>query len=364
MTAKSPNYWEYIRVEELLALQGGLEDSENELGNDEVLFITVHQVYELWFKLILRELTSMRNLLARPVDEEQMAGAVRSARRVSVLVHRCVAQFDVIETLTTREYLSFRDKLMPASGFQSAQMRQIEILMGLPDDERLGLGLGGSYIDALRAHDGSDSPAGARVRRQLEDKPSLLAAFEDWLYRTPIHGTAADTPEGQAALESFVSDYVHAHAAEVDVSCAHAKHLAHSAADVAALDKRYAGEKRALGEFLQAGGDARRRRMRAALLFLVTYQDLPLLSWPNALLDAVNELEQRFVIFRQRHARMVERVIGRRTGTGGSSGVDYLDQTGLHYRVFKDLWAVRTFQIRKQAAPPLEGAAYYGFQAP
>ena len=68
------------------------------------------------------------------------------------------------------------------------------------------------------------------------------------------------------------------------------------------------------------------------------------------------------VIFRQRHARMVERVLGRRTGTGGSSGVDYLDETVRNYRVFRDLWAVRAYQIRRDAAPKLENLSFYDFQ--
>ena len=73
--------------------------------------------------------------------------------------------------------------------------------------------------------------------------------------------------------------------------------------------------------------------------------------------------EQAFVIFRQRHARMVERVIGRRTGTGGSAGVDYLDQTALRYRIFRDVWAVRTLLVQKTELPPLENAELYGFRA-
>jgi tryptophan 2,3-dioxygenase len=79
-------------------------------------------------------------------------------------------------------------------------------------------------------------------------------------------------------------------------------------------------------------------------------------------LDSIVEVEQAFVIFRQRHARMVERMIGRRTGTGGSAGVDYLDQTALRYRVFRDLWAVRTLQVPRSSAPGLENAAFYGFR--
>jgi tryptophan 2,3-dioxygenase len=98
------------------------------------------------------------------------------------------------------------------------------------------------------------------------------------------------------------------------------------------------------------------------MLFIETYRELPLLAWPREVLDGLVELEQLFVIFRQRHARMVERVIGRRTGTGGSAGVDYLDATALQYRIFRDLWAIRTLQIRRAAAPALKHPEFYDFR--
>jgi tryptophan 2,3-dioxygenase len=98
------------------------------------------------------------------------------------------------------------------------------------------------------------------------------------------------------------------------------------------------------------------------MVFIETYRELPLLAWPREVLDGLVEVEQLFVVWRQRHARMVERVIGRRTGTGGSAGVDYLDQTALRYRVFRDLWAVRTLQIPLDAAPALANAAFYDFR--
>jgi len=82
------------------------------------------------------------------------------------IYRRCVDHFEVVETLSTRQYLSFRDKLTPASGFQSAQMRQIEIVLGLEDSQRVGLETGESYLDALRAHDGSESPAWRRVQAE------------------------------------------------------------------------------------------------------------------------------------------------------------------------------------------------------
>ena len=101
-------------------------------------------------------------------------------------------------------------------------------------------------------------------------------------------------------------------------------------------------------------------RDAVALLFIESYRELPLLAWPRTLVDMVVELEELMVLWRTRHARMVERVIGRRVGTGGSSGVDYLDQT-TKIRVFTELWTVRTLLLPKPALPPLRDAGAYGF---
>ena len=364
--SRSPNYWEYIRVEELLGLQGGLEDDEGRLTNDEVLFITVHQVYELWFKLILRELRSMRDLFGgETVAEQELSDAAGSLRRVVAVLRRCVDHFEVMETLPTREYLAFRDKLMPASGFQSAQLRQIEILMGLDEAQRIPLGLDESYVEALRSHDGRESPALARVRAQLADHPSLKTAIENWLVRTPIDGVGPEDPEAEARLAEFIEEFAAAHAGEMEKACALALSRTHGEADRERLRARYEDEKAGLRRFLtppESEGGARRRRIRSAVLFITTYRELPLLAWPRELLNGLLEMEQVFLIFRQRHARMVERIIGRRTGTGGSAGVEYLDQTALRYRVFGDLWACRTLQVPKRAVPPLRNPEFYGFR--
>ena len=101
-------------------------------------------------------------------------------------------------------------------------------------------------------------------------------------------------------------------------------------------------------------------RSRAGLLFIESYRDLPLLSWPRRLIDSFVELEQAMLLFRSHHARMVERMIGRRMGTGGSSGVDYLDAT-TKYRVFVDLWAVRTLLVKREGLPKVADAEFYGF---
>src|SRR5262249_29522232 len=134
MARKPTAYWDYIKVEELLALQGGLEPTDATLANDEVMFIVAHQVDELWFKLILREMVSVRDLFAQPhVPEQSLSWGVRGIRRMEVLLELVSSHFQLLETMTTRDYLAFRDKLNPASGFQSAQMREIEILVGLAE---------------------------------------------------------------------------------------------------------------------------------------------------------------------------------------------------------------------------------------
>lgn len=372
MKAEPTSYWDYIRVEELLSLQQGLAASDDDLENEEILFITVHQVYELWFKVVIRDLQSARDLFTAPrVAEQELSGAVERLRRIATILKLATEHFAVVETLGTRAYLAFRDKLMPASGFQSAQLRQIEILFGLDDADRIPLGPIGSHLTALRAPGGGSSSALERVQRTMADTPTLKVAVESWLARTPIDAVSGEGDSVESDHEGFVTRYLEAHAGVVAASCTHAQSVAESASRSVEEEKErlagvYERERAGVEAFLRPAdeeGGAELGRVRAAIVFLETYRDLPLLAWPREVLAAVIEVEQAFVIFRQRHARMVERVIGRRTGTGGSAGVDYLDQTALKYRIFRDIWAVRTMLLPEDATPPLRDAGFYGFEA-
>lgn len=365
---KPTAYWEYIKVEELLSLQGGLERDDSQLSNDEVMFITIHQIEELWMKLALRELVSARDLFVRvPVPEQALASAVRGIHRMTELFRFAGEHFALMETMTTRDYLAFRDKLNPASGFQSAQMREIEILAGLPEGDRIPLGHEKSYMVMLRNHDGSPSSASQRVEARLADKPTLREAIDEWLYRTPIQGSTPDKEEDEARVRAFIDAYCAAHRSSAEQALALALSSALNDGDRARLEARYAREVASARAFLLAEEledereRARRARIRAALVFIESYRELPLLAWPRAVIDGIVAFEQAFVLFRQRHARMVERVIGRRTGTGGSAGVDYLDQTALRYRIFRDVWAVRTLLVQQSALPPVENASLYDF---
>jgi tryptophan 2,3-dioxygenase len=367
MADKPTPYWDYIKVESLLSLQTGIGGAEGDLSNDEVMFVVVHQIDELWFKLILREMVAVRNLFARaPVPEQALASAVRGIRRMEAILQQLAAHFALMETMTTRDYLGFRDKLTGASGFQSAQMREIEILMGLAEVERVPLGPEGSYLTALEEADGTESPALRRVRARLKDQPSLREAVLEWVHRTPIQGSTPSQPDDAARVRAFAEAYLGTQRAAVERGLERALAQPMTEHDRERLQKRAAAETASARAYLLADDAseqtrARMSRIRCALVFIESYRELPLLAWPREVIDGLTSFEQAFVIFRQRHARMVERMIGRRTGTGGSAGVDYLDTTALRYRVFRELWAVRTLLVRAQDLPRLENPELYGF---
>jgi tryptophan 2,3-dioxygenase len=365
-----PSYWDYIRVEPLLGLQGGLDGDESRLGDDEVRFIVVHQIDELWFKLALRELQSARDLFRQPrVPETALSSACAGLDRIAMIFRLAAQHFELIETMRTRDYLAFRDKLFPASGFQSAQLREIEILLGLEDSDRIPFGHETSYRDALRGPAGAASPAAARVERRLADRPTLKEAVYAWLARTPIDASMPGSAGDDATVGAFLEEFLAGHRRGIERRIAQAGVQAVTAADRARLAERYEREFASAATFLRAGDvadpgtRARTRRLRAALLFIDGNRQLPLLSWPGEVIDRLVAVEQSMLVFRQRHARMVERVIGRRTGTGGSDGVEYLDRTALAYRVFKELWATRTLLLEAGQAPRVEHPDYYELRA-
>jgi tryptophan 2,3-dioxygenase len=361
------NYWDYIRVEDLLALQQGVDGDESRLTDDEVRFIVIHQIDELWFKLVLRELATARALFARPlVPEDALAGAVLSLQRVAICFDLAGQHFRLMETMRTQDYLTFRDKLNPASGFQSAQMREIEVLLGLPDEDRIPFGNEGSYLDALKSHDGSPSPAYARVQKRRAESPTLRAAVGDWLWRTPIQGSTPNDAGDREVVDRYAQAYLAGHERLCDRALEHAVAAqALASSDKERLRQRYRaqleGARRHLAaEDVPAPERDRVRRLRLAILFVDSNRTLPLLSWPGQVIDGLIACEQAMLVFRQRHARMVERVIGRRVGTGGSDGVAYLDQTALRYRVFPEIWAARTLLLPQELCPPVENEHYYG----
>src|SRR5689334_12355555 len=157
------SYDSYLRIPQLLELQQGLTQA-----HDELLFIVVHQVYELWFKVLIDELESVRTA----IEAEELRAARHLLSRVKVIEALLVEQVAVLETMAPQDFLTFRSELAPASGFQSAQFREIEFLSGLKD---------AGYVKAL---DG-DADARARLQQRLNE-PSLLDVFTVLLERRGV----------------------------------------------------------------------------------------------------------------------------------------------------------------------------------
>ncbi len=335
-------YGRYLSLDKILNAQNppGPDGKPRELAHhDEMLFVIIHQVYELWFKQIIHELTYVRDMLAASeVPETNVPRIVKALRRVQEIFRIAVSQLAVLETMSALDFLAFRDQLGSASGFQSPQFRMLEILSGLQDENR--------YEYAGHSFERRFPPDQVAQFNELRKTPSLRESMESWLDRTPIE-------------EKFRETYMDAFGRYVDDQ----KQLQGSNPELGDEDRaraiaRLDAYRVACEKFL--GGEHGRRN--AACLFIHTYKDEPLLHWPNRLLDGLLEFEAQLRLWRFRHARMVERMIGLRVGTGGSSGVEYLDATaGERYRIFTPILEARSFLLPRVMLPDLKNPERYGF---
>ncbi len=170
-------YVSYLALDELLAAQRPRSDE-----HDEMLFIVVHQVYELWFKQLLHELARVRSTLA----DGEAAHALHSLRRVLTILKVVVAQIDVLETMTPRQFLSFRARLEAASGFQSAQFREIEATLPTLFDALLtylassGYEVASGGVQAVLVQVYRDDEVAAQLCERLVD---LDEGLQEWRYR-------------------------------------------------------------------------------------------------------------------------------------------------------------------------------------
>jgi len=341
------DYGEYLQLGKLLASQAPKSAEAGAPAHDEMLFIVVHQAYELWFKQILHELDSVMALFRHDsVDERSVGVAVARLERVVEIQKVLLDQLRVLETMTPLDFLEFRDLLVPASGFQSVQFRLIENRLGLRRNARVPL---------------ERSPASARMSsgqvealRRSEGEPSLFTLVERWLERTPfleLPGFAFWEQYDAAVKRMLAADRatIEAHptlsAPERD---AQLRELERTAASFAAVIDETAHEK------LREAGERRlSHRATRAALFIHLYRDQPILHLPYRLLTTLVDVDELLATWRYRHALMVHRMIGTKIGTGGSSGHHYLLSTVERNKVFSDLFNLSTFLISRSALPVL-----------
>jgi tryptophan 2,3-dioxygenase len=280
MTTQSPlvpsadqlTYGSYLRVPELIALQ---QPQSAPPHHDELLFIIIHQTFELWFKQLLHELNAVVVNLrdaaqishAEAEHHDAVYEAARLLRRCTEIARVLVEQFTILETMLPTHFLAFRSKLRPASGFQSEQFRELEFLCGLKDEKM------------LRHHEAAPTLY-AQLERRLRE-PSLRDVFFEALT--------------------------------------------------------------ALGVMppLTAPADEEERYKARAQAILAVYRDeRGHRAWIDVC-ERLTEFDELIVSWRLRHIQMIERTIGVRLGTGGSSGASYLKVT-LDKKFFPELWEART----------------------
>ena len=257
---RAVTYGSYLKVDELLSLQQPRSEGPE---HDEMLFIVIHQVYELWFKQLLHEFDRVMHLLT--TDDTHRSS--HTLKRILTILKVMVAQLDILETMTPLEFLSFRARLEAASGFQSDQFRQIEFVLGVKSDKSV-----------------ARFPAASRARTALErrfDEPTLWDAFLRYLsregYPVPAEQLQRDVrarPESSAEVQAILVDVY------------------------------------------------RRDSKNAELC------------------ERLVDLDEGVQEWRYRHVKMVERTIGTKAGTGGSSGAEYLRNT-VGRNLFPDLWEIR-----------------------
>ncbi len=256
---KALNYNSYLKVDELLSLQVPLSNGPE---HDELLFIVIHQTYELWFKELIHEFKAAQDCL-KGGDTHR---ALSILGRIRTILKICVAQIDILETMTPLQFNSFRDRLGESSGFQSAQFREVEAILGRRDKK-------------------------AAAHLLTEDRNRV----ESWM--------------ASPSLWDSVLQYVTTRGFNIPQEI---------------LNRDFAQHYSPNKEVQVALIELHRADPEAALVC-------------ERLVDIDEGLQE----WRYRHVKMVERTIGKKSGTGGSSGSDYLRET-LFHPVFPDLWEIRS----------------------
>lgn len=341
-------YGEYLMLDKILNSQRMLSAQSDKPVHDEHLFIVTHQAYELWFKQIIFELDSIRNLFTMTnLEETQTLEILKRLQRVVLILKVLVDQVMILETMTPLDFMEFRGYLRPASGFQSLQFRLLENKLGVRKEHRV------KYNQDYNTVFGNDENAKNLIGNS-EKEPALSDLVQRWLERTP--GLELDGfnfwGKYKEAVECLLkTDKADAEAEENErirkyklKDVEQRQEIFESIFDPSvheALIKR--GERRFSHKALQGA------------IMITFYRDEPRFSQPHQILTLLMDIDSLITKWRYNHVLMVQRMIGStQLGTGGSSGYQYLRSTlSDRYKVFVDLFNLSTFLIPRSYIPPL-----------
>lgn len=341
-------YGDYLKLNELLGAQTPLSKEHGAESHDETLFIIVHQVYELWFKQILKEFDSCLEIFSQDfVDEKDLSISVARLERVTKIQGLLVTQLEVMETMTPMDFLEFRDLLVPASGFQSAQFREIEIKMGLGTNSRANVDRE-YFLGRLNEEDKSKLVT-------LDKAPSLLTQIEGWLERLPFtfQGDFNFWEAYESSVQSMLAEdkkIIEKNFANLDEK---QKNMQLSMLDSTVQTFESILDEKIHNKFIESKDRKLSHKATLNALFILLYRDEPILQIPHRLLNTLMDIDENFTTWRYRHALMVHRLLGTKIGTGGSSGHEYLKMAAENNRVYIDLFNLSTYIIPRTLLPEL-----------
>lgn len=346
---KKPTYYgDYLQLNKLLDAQYCLSKDHGEEAHDEMLFILVHQVYELWFKQIIHEIKSSQDFLSAPkVDNKQLSVAVARLERIKKIQALLLEQLGVMETMTPMDFLEFRDLLVPASGFQSVQFREIEVRMGLRTHQRKEVDRE-YFLGRLKPHD-------QEKILKVEKEKSLFELVELWLERMPFTklGDFDFWKDYQASVEQMLEkDQKVIEQNFANLSPENQQAQLENLKQTKEMFLSIVDEEKYEKYTSKEGQHFSLRALQNAL-FIFLYRGEPLLNLPFSFLTNLMDIDEAFTTWRYRHALMAQRMLGTKIGTGGSSGHEYLKNATENNRVFVDLFNLSTFLIPRNLLPKL-----------
>jgi len=343
-------YRDYLELDKILNAQHPESTKAgNEIAHDEMLFIIIHQAYELWFKQILFELDFVMGIFKKEKidDNSEDLNLVRHRlNRIIKIIELLNQQVSILDTMTPLDFLEFRNLLMPASGFQSVQFRLMEARLGLNMDNRYDK----DYYK--RTNEGGFETKDFELINKIETDETLLHLINNWLERMPFfenefwkdYQTQFTTVEN---IHPFWSDYKIIYKSGL---------TQRETTKIKDFDFIFFEEKNDFTdeEAKQIKPTLSSSAMKAAL-FIMLYRDFPAFQTSYQILDALIEIDHQLATWRHKHLVMVRRMIGMRMGTGNTRGRGYLEGALNHHYVFRDLAGLSTFLIERKKLPRLPG---------
>ena len=326
------HYHDYLQLDSILGAQQPESAKQNASAHDEMLFIIIHQTYELWFKQLHHEADSLVDIMRKPSlndNSPELQTVVHRLNRMAVILRVLIHQIDILETMTPMDFLDFRDMLRPASGFQSWQFKLLEAKLGLKFEYRHGKEY---YTSQLRQEH-------VDLIKKAESDHSFLQLVNDWLERMPFF-------DDDALWQNFSAVPGTLHPFWQEYKSRYSNSLAE------AEKNNMDGFDEVLFHHKDTHYTLSSKANRSAL-FIMLYRGYPLLQLPFQLLNNLLEIDEQLSTWRHRHMNMVHRMIGTRIGTGGSSGKDYLKSAADKHYIFKEIAQLTSFLIERRKLPQL-----------